>query len=55
MSNLYEMIKSPKEALQLIVDIGFDYDGVNSTEALMDLIDEIVEIAKIGLDVEEEK
>ena len=38
------------ESLQLIIDIGFDHDGYKSAENLGDLIDELVNIARIGLE-----
>lgn len=50
MGSIYDQIKTPKDALQLIVDIGYDYDGMVSVNGLKQLIDELIEIAKIGLD-----
>ena len=38
-----------KAALQLIVNLGFDYDGYSSVEGLKGLIDELVEIARDAL------
>jgi len=34
-----------REALQLIADIAYDYDGYDSVEELKELIDELREIA----------
>ena len=51
MEKLYmeESIDSPKDALKLIRAIGLDYDGYRSADDLMDLIDELCEIARTGL------
>lgn len=38
--------KKAIEKLQLIIDIGFDYDGYNSPEKLKKLIDELVKYAE---------
>lgn len=38
-----------KECLELICDIGYDYDGCNSVESLKELIDELVDLASQGL------
>jgi hypothetical protein len=37
------------EAFQLIIDLGDDYDGFNTVDSLKALIDELVEIARIGI------
>jgi hypothetical protein len=37
------------EAFQLIIDLGDDYDGFNTVDSLKGLIDELVEIARIGI------
>lgn len=42
-------IKTKDDALQLIVDIAIDYDSYRKAEDLMLLIDELSDIAKIGL------
>jgi len=39
----------PEDALKLIRAIGLDYDGYRSADNLMDLIDELCEIARTGL------
>ena len=51
MEDLYmdDEIDTPKDALQMIRDIGLDYDGYRSAEKLMDLIDELCDIARTGL------
>ena len=35
-----------EEWLELIHDIGFDYDGFNTVDSLKDLVDELVDMAK---------
>jgi len=47
-----DYIKTKDDALQTIVDIGYDYDGFSSVEKLKGLIDELIEIARIGLNKE---
>nr|DAR26657.1 MAG TPA: hypothetical protein [Bacteriophage sp.] len=42
-------IKIKDEYFQLIVDCGFDYDGLNSIESLKYLVDDLVDLAKSGL------
>lgn len=37
------------DAFQLIIDIAFVYDGYTSAEDLKNLIDELVDIADVGL------
>lgn len=34
--------------LELIADLGYDYDGLNSVESLKGLIDELVRYANLG-------
>ena len=34
--------------LELITDLGYDYDGLNSVESLKMLIDELVKLASLG-------
>ena len=50
-NNLYMgmEIDSPEDALKMIRDIGLDYDGYRSADNLMDLIDELCDIARTGL------
>lgn len=38
-----------EECLQMIIDIGFDYDGYSKAEHLKELIDELVDYARRGL------
>lgn len=45
-------IECYKQALQMIIDIGFDYDGYSKVESLKFLIDELVQFAKNGLKLE---
>ena len=42
-------IDSPEDALQMIRAIGLDYDGYRTADNLMDLIDELCDIARTGL------
>lgn len=37
-----------KKYLELITDLGYDYDGLNSVESLKALIDELVRLANLG-------
>lgn len=39
-------IKIKNEYLQLIIDLGFDYDGFEKSESLKELIDELIDLAK---------
>ena len=41
--------KIMKNYLRLIRDIGIDYDGYNDVKNLKDLIDEMVDYAKLGI------
>ena len=43
---LQRLIKIKNNYAQLIVDVGFDYDGFNDRDDLKDLIDELVNYAK---------
>jgi hypothetical protein len=47
--SMEDYIQSKDDALQTIIDYGFDYDGYNQAENLKSLIDKLVEIARIGL------
>lgn len=38
-----------EECLQMIIDIGFDYDGFNDSKNLKSLIDELVGYAEKGM------
>jgi len=40
---------------QMIIDIGFDYDGYNDSENLKKLIDELVTYAVYGRDIDDTK
>lgn len=40
------VIERAIEKLQLLIDIGFDYDGLNQVDSLKTLIDELVEYAR---------
>ena len=41
--------------LRMILDIGYDYDGCRKAKSLMELIDELLELAQDALDVNDEK
>lgn len=43
--DLERQIKIKDKWCQLIIDIGFDYDGFNTVESLKGLIDELVDYA----------
>lgn len=43
-----KVIQIMEKYLELIIDLGFDYDGLNTVESLKALIDEIVRYAKLG-------
>lgn len=45
---LTRQIEIMKKYFQLIIDIGYDYDGYRKAENLMELIDELVEYAYEG-------
>lgn len=47
--------KIMKKYLQLIIDLGFDYDGFNESEDLKKLIDELVRYAVLGRDVNDKE
>lgn len=51
MSNYYmeDDIQTPEDALHMIRGISLDYDGYRKAESLMELIDELNEIAATGL------
>ena len=49
MKTLGEQIEDKDEAFEFIIDLGFDYDGYEESKDLKGLIDELVSIAKIGL------
>lgn len=41
-------IKIMEKYFELIIDLGYDYDGLSSTEDLQNLIDELVRYASLG-------
>ncbi len=43
-----KQIEIMENYLELIIDLGFDYDGCNTIESLKVLIDELVHYAKLG-------
>lgn len=46
---LERQIKIKNKYFQMIIDYGFDYDGLNSVESLKYLVDDLVDLAKSGL------
>ncbi len=46
---LERQIKIKNKYFQMIIDYGFDYDGLNSVESLKYLVDNLVDLAKSGL------
>ena len=38
-----------KKYFQMIIDLGYDYDGFNSVESLKGLINELVRLASLGI------
>ena len=57
MSNdkLERQIKIKNKYFQMIIDYGFDYDGFNDVSNLKQLIDDIVEFSRAGLDCNDKK
>ena len=47
--NLQRQIKIKNNYLDLIWQIGYDYDGCNTVESLKGLIDELIDLATKGL------
>ena len=47
---LARQVEIMERYLELIIDLGFDYDGYKKTEDLKKLIDELVNLAKLGLE-----
>jgi len=45
-----ELLDSSMQALEMICDVGYDYDGRFTVEGLTGLVDELVAFAKDGLD-----
>ena len=43
------LLDASRQALEMIYDIGSDYDGEQSVEGLRDLVDTLVEFAVKGL------
>ena len=44
--NLKRQLQIKDEYLDLIIALGFDYDGFNTVESLKELIDELVDYAR---------
>lgn len=49
LNDLERKLKIKDKYLQLIIDLGFDYDDFNNSESLKLLIDELVRYANLGL------
>lgn len=45
---LNNVLKIMEKYLELIYDLGYDYDGLNTVESLKKLIDEITRLTKLG-------
>lgn len=45
-NDLQQRIDKAIEKIQLLIDIGFDYDGLNQVDSLKGLIDELVSYAR---------
>lgn len=45
---LNDLIKIMENYFELIVDLGYDYDGLETTGDLMNLMDELVRYASLG-------
>lgn len=43
-----KQVEIMEKYLELIIDLGFDYDGCNTIESLKELINELVHYAKLG-------
>ena len=43
-----KQIEIMEKYFELIIDLGFDYDGLNQVDSLKGLIDELVHYAKLG-------
>lgn len=52
--DLVTHLQTKNDCLDLICDIAVDYDGYRSAEKLMELIDEMKEIAAYGFKLTEE-
>ena len=48
MKDLERQIQIMEKYFELIIDIGCDYDGFNTTESLKSLIDELCRYASLG-------
>ena len=45
--------KIMKKYLQIIFDLGYDYDGCNTVEGLKELIDELCRLAQLGRNIDD--
>lgn len=43
-----QQMKIMEKYLELIIDLGYDYDGCDTVESLKGLIDELVHLASLG-------
>lgn len=48
-------IEIKNKYFQMIIDYGFDYDGFNDVSNLKQLIDDIVELSRAGLDCNDKR
>ena len=51
--NIERENKIMKKYLQIIYDLGYDYDGCNTVEGLKGLIDELCRLAQLGRDIDD--
>lgn len=43
--------KIQTQYLRMILNLGYDYDGCNTVESLKSLIDELMRLARLGIDI----
>lgn len=53
--DLERQIKIKDEYCQLIINLGFDYDGFNTVDSLKGLIDELVSYAKRAIECDDKE
>lgn len=53
--DLERQIKIKDKYCQLIIDLGFDYDGFNTVDSLKGLIDELVSYAQRAIECDDKR
>lgn len=53
--DLERQIKIKDKYCQLIINLGFDYDGFNTVDSLKDLIDELVSYARKAIECDDKE